>query len=148
MQPGDFDRLFVVEQDGRIRVIRGGEVLPAPFLDLTDSVSSGGERGLLSVAFVGGQAPQAGAAARVQNQMLAENAFKNVTVLHANGGVIVMDQAGTITIRAKTSVDIVAATLNVRCPEANFANVINCVTLNASAGIVAAAYTPAAGNMW
>ena len=48
--PGD-PRLFVVEQPGRIRIIKVGRLLPAPFLDLTDRVRSGGERGLLSVAF-------------------------------------------------------------------------------------------------
>ncbi|MGD0484521.1 MAG: PQQ-dependent sugar dehydrogenase [Gemmatimonadales bacterium] len=48
--PGD-PRLFVVEQPGRIRVIRDGRLLPAPFLDLTDKVSYGGERGLLGLAF-------------------------------------------------------------------------------------------------
>jgi glucose/arabinose dehydrogenase len=49
--PGDTTRLFVVEQTGRIRILRGGQVLPVPFLDLRDRVRSGGERGLLSVAF-------------------------------------------------------------------------------------------------
>jgi glucose/arabinose dehydrogenase len=44
-------RLFVVEQAGRIRVVRGGTVQPSPFLDITSSVSSGGERGLLGLAF-------------------------------------------------------------------------------------------------
>lgn len=44
-------RLFVVEQVGRIRVIKGGQLLATPFLDITSKVSSGGERGLLSVAF-------------------------------------------------------------------------------------------------
>ncbi len=48
--PGD-DRLFVVEQSGRIWVVRDGELLEAPFLDLQEFVSSGGERGLLSMAF-------------------------------------------------------------------------------------------------
>lgn len=48
--PGD-PRLFVVEQPGRIRIIKEGRLLPTPFLDLTDRVRSGGERGLLSVAF-------------------------------------------------------------------------------------------------
>ncbi len=45
-------RLFVIEQEGRIRIIdRNGNLLPEPFLDLTDRVSCCGERGLLSVAF-------------------------------------------------------------------------------------------------
>lgn len=49
--PAGDSRLFVVEQVGRIRVIKGGQLLAAPFLDITSKVSSGGERGLLSVAF-------------------------------------------------------------------------------------------------
>ena len=48
---GDTARLFVVEQTGSIRIIRNRTVLAAPFLDLTDSVSTGGERGLLGLAF-------------------------------------------------------------------------------------------------
>jgi glucose/arabinose dehydrogenase len=49
--PAGDPRLFVVEQPGRIRIIKDGKLLPTPFLDLTDRVRSGGERGLLSVAF-------------------------------------------------------------------------------------------------
>ncbi|OGW41395.1 MAG: glucose dehydrogenase [Nitrospirae bacterium GWD2_57_9] len=45
------NRLFVVEQQGTIRIIRNGTVLPAPFLDISSRVLSGGERGLLSVVF-------------------------------------------------------------------------------------------------
>jgi len=48
---GDARRLFVVEQGGKVRVVRDGHVLPAPFLDLTRLVVSGGEQGLLSIAF-------------------------------------------------------------------------------------------------
>ncbi|MEO8198318.1 MAG: PQQ-dependent sugar dehydrogenase [Thermoanaerobaculia bacterium] len=45
-------RLFVVEQGGKIRIVRGGKVLPAPFLDLGARLdSSSGERGLLGLAF-------------------------------------------------------------------------------------------------
>jgi len=47
----DTTRLFVVEQPGRIRIIKDGHLLPAPFLDIRDRVRSGGERGLLSMAF-------------------------------------------------------------------------------------------------
>lgn len=49
--PRDPRRLYVVEQAGRIRVVRGGKTLPAPFLDIRSLVTSGGEQGLLSVAF-------------------------------------------------------------------------------------------------
>jgi glucose/arabinose dehydrogenase len=44
-------RLFVVEQAGRIRIVRGGQVLATPFLDITSKVLSGGEEGLLGLAF-------------------------------------------------------------------------------------------------
>ena len=44
-------RLFVVEQGGRVKVIADGSVLGEPYLDVSDLVSTGGERGLLSVAF-------------------------------------------------------------------------------------------------
>ena len=49
--PGEPDRLYVVEQPGRIRVIENGRLSPQPFLDITSAVRSGGEQGLLSVAF-------------------------------------------------------------------------------------------------
>jgi glucose/arabinose dehydrogenase len=49
--PGDTRRLFVVEQGGTIRVIRGGKKLAKPFLDLSSITTSGGEQGLLSMAF-------------------------------------------------------------------------------------------------
>jgi glucose/arabinose dehydrogenase len=48
---GDSDRLYVVEQTGRIRVVEDGKVRNAPLLDLRDAVSCCGEQGLLSVAF-------------------------------------------------------------------------------------------------
>src|ERR671930_1133935 len=43
-------RLYVVEQGGRIRYLVGGRVR-GTFLDLRSAVTSGGERGLLSLAF-------------------------------------------------------------------------------------------------
>jgi glucose/arabinose dehydrogenase len=49
--PGFPRLLFVVEQPGRIVVLRNGHRLRKPFLDLRGEISSGGERGLLSVAF-------------------------------------------------------------------------------------------------
>jgi len=49
--PGDRERLYVVEQGGRIRVIRSGQLQPTPFLDVSGRISSGGERGLLGLVF-------------------------------------------------------------------------------------------------
>ena len=45
------DRLYVVEQDGVIRVLVKGRLRREPFLDIRSLVASGGERGLLSLAF-------------------------------------------------------------------------------------------------
>lgn len=44
-------RVFIVEQRGRIRIWKDGVLEPVPFLDITNRVLYGGERGLLSVAF-------------------------------------------------------------------------------------------------
>ena len=50
--PGFPSLLFVVEQPGRVMVLRNGHELKAPFLDLTGLVGyDGDERGLLSIAF-------------------------------------------------------------------------------------------------
>jgi glucose/arabinose dehydrogenase len=45
-------RLFVIEQVGRIRIIDSdGTLLATPFIDISGPVRSGGERGLLGLAF-------------------------------------------------------------------------------------------------
>jgi glucose/arabinose dehydrogenase len=49
--PGFPRLLFVVEQRGRVDVLRGGRRLGYPFLEISGLVSFGEERGLLSIAF-------------------------------------------------------------------------------------------------
>lgn len=49
--PPNDDRLFIVEQPGRIRIVQNGSLAPTAFLDITSKVMDGGEQGLLSVAF-------------------------------------------------------------------------------------------------
>ena len=44
-------RLFITEQIGRIMILDGGTLQDVPFLDISDRVRAGGERGLLSAAF-------------------------------------------------------------------------------------------------
>lgn len=51
MDPADHSTFYVVEQRGTIRTIRNNVVSTILFLDLRSSVSSGGERGLLGLAF-------------------------------------------------------------------------------------------------
>src|SRR5262249_39472414 len=47
------NRLFIVEQPGRIHILPPGETAPlsTPFLDIRSKILSGGERGLLGMAF-------------------------------------------------------------------------------------------------
>jgi len=49
--PDKSHRLFVVEQNGLILIIKGNTVLPSPFLNVAEKLSTGGERGLLGLAF-------------------------------------------------------------------------------------------------
>ncbi|MEY8759169.1 PQQ-dependent sugar dehydrogenase [Chryseobacterium tongliaoense] len=45
-------RLFVVQQDGKIKILQpNGNVVPTSFLDISSKVNYGGERGLLGLAF-------------------------------------------------------------------------------------------------
>ena len=44
-------RIFVAEQAGRIRIVRDGTLVERPLLDITGRIASGGERGLLGIAF-------------------------------------------------------------------------------------------------
>ncbi len=49
--PGDFDRLFVLEQGGLIRIIKDGTVLDRPFLDISDLTEAVQNQGLVGLAF-------------------------------------------------------------------------------------------------
>src|SRR6187200_2796632 len=49
--PADRAIQVVVQQNGHIRVVRNGVVLPGDFLDLSRETASGGERGVLGLAF-------------------------------------------------------------------------------------------------
>ncbi len=53
--PGDFDRIFIVERPGRIRILDISQEPPVlqatPFLDIQSRIRSGNEQGLLGLAF-------------------------------------------------------------------------------------------------
>ena len=49
--PGSPTRLYVVQRRGLVRVLEGGRIRSAPFLDLRGRVAVAGEQGLLSLAF-------------------------------------------------------------------------------------------------
>src|SRR5690349_21793906 len=44
-------RLFLVQQNGAIRILRDGAIVPRPFLDISAKTTGSGERGLLGLAF-------------------------------------------------------------------------------------------------
>ena len=67
-------RLFITEQRGVVRIFDGTRLLPTAFLDIRDLVTSGGERGLLSVAF---------------HPRYAENGFFYVDYTDVNGNTVV-----------------------------------------------------------
>lgn len=69
------DRLFVVEKDGRIRILQAnGAINGTPFLDIDAQVSSTGERGLLGLAF---------------HPMYADNGYFFVNYTNNSGSTIV-----------------------------------------------------------
>jgi glucose/arabinose dehydrogenase len=49
--PGTRGVLYVVEQGGLVRVVKAGKIQPQPFLDVRSLIVSGGEQGLLGLAF-------------------------------------------------------------------------------------------------
>lgn len=51
-RPDDPTTLFVVEQVGRVRIVRDGRLVERPFLDISGLVRAGGESGLLGLAFL------------------------------------------------------------------------------------------------
>ncbi|HUP59926.1 MAG TPA: PQQ-dependent sugar dehydrogenase [Thermoanaerobaculia bacterium] len=67
-------RLFIVEQRGTIAVFDGTSLLAAPFLDIRSLVRSGGEQGLLGIAF---------------HPRYAENGFFYVNYTDASGDTVV-----------------------------------------------------------
>jgi glucose/arabinose dehydrogenase len=75
--PGDRRRIMVVEQGGRIVVVRDGRRVERPFLDLRSQVLAGGERGLLSLAF----APDYGRTGRMYVYFTGRDARQHVVEL-------------------------------------------------------------------
>lgn len=71
----DTGRLFVLEQRGKIRLIKDGELIPNPFLDIQEKVGSrGSEQGLLGIAF---------------HPRYAENGFFFINYTDLNGNTVI-----------------------------------------------------------
>jgi len=74
-------RLFLVQQVGTIRILRGGQLLAQPFLDLGSVIASDGERGLLGLAF----APDYAQSGRFYVYYTATNGAVTIARLHVSG---------------------------------------------------------------
>jgi uncharacterized protein involved in type VI secretion and phage assembly len=82
------------------------------------------------------------------HRLVLDGGSQEITVQHANGCVIKMDIAGTVSIQANVSVDVTAPMVDVTAPISTFSGVVQCQTLVAQAFVVSPAYTPGVGNMW
>ncbi len=79
--PGESNALYVVEQGGRVRVVRNGKLQAAPFLDVSKLIVSGGEQGLLGLAFH----PDYAANGKLYVDYTNRNGDTRVVEYHSNG---------------------------------------------------------------
>jgi glucose/arabinose dehydrogenase len=86
---------MVAEQSGRIRVIRAGVVLGTDFLDLRSAIASGGERGLLGLAF----APDYATSGRVFVNFTNASGHTVVARFRRSGDPLVADAASRFDLR-------------------------------------------------
>ena len=93
--PADRAVQFVVQQGGRIRVIRAGTVLPADFIDLSAAIVSGGEQGLLGLAFP----PEAAASGRFFVNFTNRSGDTVVARLRRSADAMVADPASRFDLR-------------------------------------------------
>ncbi len=93
--PADRTVQFVVEQRGRIRTVRSGVVQPTDLVDLRGVVSTGGERGLLGLAF----APDAATSGRFYVNFTNTNGHTVVARFRRSGNPLVADPASRFDLR-------------------------------------------------
>ncbi len=87
-------RLFLVQQNGIVKILRNGSILPQPFLDITSKTAANGERGLLGIAFPPGFANSG----RFYADYTDSNGDTTISMFRANGDVA---DAGSETVLMK-----------------------------------------------
>jgi glucose/arabinose dehydrogenase len=104
--PGDATRIFIAERPGRIRVYQNGSLVAPPFLDVSASVSTDGERGLLSFAF---------------HPQYAQNGFVFVHFTDTNGDIAVerFTRSGPM---SSNVADLASRTPIIKIPHPTFSN--------------------------
>ena len=93
--PADPAVQLVVEQAGRIRVVRDGTVQAADFLDIRSAVRSGGEQGLLGLAFP----PDAGLTGRFYVNFTNEDGHTVVARFRRSANPLVADPSSRFDLR-------------------------------------------------
>ncbi|MGH3479828.1 MAG: phage baseplate assembly protein V [Nocardioidaceae bacterium] len=84
---------------------------------------------------------------RSGHEVVLDSGTQEVTVRHSAGTVIRLTAAGGVEIRANTTVDVTALSVNVTAPMSTFSGVVQCKTLLADAFVISPAYTPGVGNI-
>ncbi len=91
--PAD-ERLFVLEKDGKVRIIKGGVLLETPFLDITELVSKAREQGLLGLAFP----PDYASSGRFIVHYTDQNGDTRISSFHVSADPDVADPASEVPI--------------------------------------------------
>lgn len=81
------------------------------------------------------------------HRVVLNEATQEVTIQHANGCVLRMTAAGSIEIKANSSVEITAPAVDVTTPTATFSQNIVCQNLIAQVSVVSPMYTVGVGNL-
>jgi glucose/arabinose dehydrogenase len=97
--PTDASVFFVVEQAGRIRTLRNRAIEPVDFLDIRPAVGSGGERGLLGLAF----APDSASSRRFFVNFTDRNGDTVVARFRRSGNPLVADSSSRFDLRWGTA---------------------------------------------
>jgi glucose/arabinose dehydrogenase len=92
---GDPNHLFVAEQQGTVQEVVDGQVLAAPFLDVTDQVKEVSERGFLGLAF----APDYAKSGRLYVDFTDRTGNGNINVVEYRRSAANPDQADPATAR-------------------------------------------------
>ncbi len=81
------------------------------------------------------------------HKIVMDDASDSITIKARNGAEVSITAGGGITIRANTSVNVTAPTVDVQAATATFSGLVQCTTLVATT-VVGSTYTPGAGNIW
>jgi uncharacterized protein involved in type VI secretion and phage assembly len=92
--------------------------------------------------------PRVTLATKSGHEVVLDEGARTLTVQHSDGHSVVFEASGSITVRANSTVELHAASLNVHAGTAVFDGSVQCTNVITSVGVVSPSYTPGAGNVW